>query len=216
MHISKNKILICILVIIAISLCLICLFSLNNKEDRLTDEQISQLREQYPICGIIEPPNVSLNHNISLEDIIELSDSFVYGEVVGDYKTYFVNASTGKTEADKKRKEKGIEDTFEFYEYTLNVINDTEGKYQKGDVITISDNIIFKDYNPKLSDGMKVVVPVFEGKNVKHPTRRSYSVIGMYYVTNDGYAISAFSENKQAKKIHSGLKVEEILKQLEK
>lgn len=216
MHISKNKVLICILVIIAISLCMICLFSLNKQEDRLTNEQISSLREQYPICAIKEPPNVSMNHNISLEDIIELSDSFVYGEVVGDYKTYLVNASTGKDEVDKKRKEKGIEDTFEFYEYTLNVINDTEGKYQKGDVITISDNIIFKDYNPKLSDGMKVVVPVFEGKNVKHPTRRSYSVIGMYYVTDDGYAISAFSENKQAKKIHSGLKVDELLKQLEK
>lgn len=216
MYKLKNRIFIGIAVLLSISLCLICLFSLNTKEDRLTDEQISQLREQYPICGIIEPPNVSLNHNISLEDIIELSDSFIYGKVVGDYKTYFVNASTGKTEADKKRKEKGIEDTFEFYEYTLNVIEDTEDKYQKGDVITISDNIIFKDYNPKLSDGMKVIVPVFEGKNVKHPTRRSYSVIGMYYVTDDGYAISAFSENKQAKKIHSGLKVEEILKQLEK
>lgn len=213
----KKVILISCLIIVIISISLICYFNhTDTVEDRLTDEQIAMLREQYPICGTADIPTISLNPNIKLEYIIERVDSFVYGEVIGDYSTYYVNALTGKTELDAKRKANGIKDTFEFYEYTISVIDDSEGKHKKGDIITIADNVDFMDYNPKLSDGMKIVVPVFVRKTKNHPTRRDYDVCGMYYVTDAGYAISAYDETKATEKALTGIKVEQLLKELKK
>lgn len=70
------------------------------------------------------------------------------------------------------------------------------------------------DFNPKLSDGMKVVVPVMQGKDKL--SRNWFGIFGMYYVTEDGYALSAFDENTAAtaRTTYSGIKVENLLKEL--
>lgn len=185
----------------------------NEPERYLSEAQIAQLREQYPICGIKLPPMLDMKE-VTLEETIEKAETFVYGKVVGERSTYYKNISTGHEELDTKRKANGISDVYEFYEYTIIVLDDSEGKHTKGDEITITANSMFLEYNPQLSDGMRVVVPVIQTKG--KASRYYYGVEGMYYVTEDGDAISAFDEVRLAKKAYSGVKVEDLLEALKK
>lgn len=61
---------------------------------------------------------------------------------------------------------------------------------------------------------MKVVVPV--SRLSENSSRSIYMVVGMYYVTEEGYALSAFDENTAAtaRTTYSGIKVENLLKEL--
>ncbi len=212
MKIKKKMFLIFILMLVFfVSLC--CLYTFNTPVQKLSESLIAKLREQYPVCGIDAPGGIYLK-KFSLNEIIKETDSFVYGEVIGDVSTYSVALSTGNTALDDKRKANGINDVFEFYEYTISVIVDTEGKYTKGEQITISANTEFLNYNPSFSDGMKIVVPVIRNKD--KPTRHSYTVDGTFYVTEDGYAISAFEEDSRSRIALSGLKVEDLLNELKK
>ena len=185
----------------------------NEPKPHLTEAQIAQLREQYPIYGIEQPLFIDMEES-TLEERIERAETFVYGEVIGDYTTYYKNISTGHEELDAKRKANGISDVYEFYEYTIRIMDDTEGLYTKGEEITIASNIDFIDYNPQLSDGMRVVVPVTRDK--EKSSRSYYNVAGMYYVTEDGYALSAFNEQTRAKKAYSGITLEELFEVLKK
>lgn len=189
------------------------IFVYINSNNRLSEKQISNLREQYPICGINTPIFATMSE-ILLEDAIDTFDSFVYGEVIGESTTYYKTISTGYPEVDAKMQSKGMSNVYEFYEYTLRVIKDTEEKYTEGETITIASNVMFKDFNPKLSDGMKVVVPVT--RNTDKPSRNDYIVVGMYYVTDEGYVISAFDESKASKTrtTYSGIKVDNLLNEL--
>jgi len=210
---NKKKIYIVIpVLLLAVFVC--CFGIINKLGQRLSVAQIAELREQYPVCGLEVPPGLSMR-SASLEEVKERSESFVYGEVVGGVSTYFVDASTGNRELDEKRKENGLDEVYEFYEYTISVIDDTEGTYAKDEIITIAANSVFMDYNPKLEEGMKVVVPVI--RDDEKSSRSYYNVNGMYYVTADGYAISAFEEaTVYARTAFSGVKVEELLKELKK
>jgi len=170
---------------------LICILAqINHRESRLTDSQIASLRETYPIYGVKIPPLIEM-HTPAFTEVKNSVETFVYGEVVGEAQTYHK--------------------LYDFYEYPLSIIKDTKGKYQTGDHITITANKIFEDYNPKLSAGMKVVVPVTADTEVAGRTH--YTVIGMYYVTEDGYVLSAYEESDVN---YSGLKIEELLKRLKK
>ncbi len=210
----NKKSLFIIITILVIVLSVTLTLTINNAGPRLSKKEISALRQQYPICGINAPMTVEMR-TPSLSEIKNRFETFVYGEVVGEAETYIVQTSTGIDELDDKRDGYGISDEFEFYEYTIRVIDDTEGKKEKGKEITITANSYLIDYNPKLSDGMKIVVPVITNK--KKSTRNGYNVVGMYYVTEDGYAISAFDESSEvSRNRNSGLKVEELLKRLKK
>ncbi len=211
--IIKNKmVLVAFTAILLLLVIAVVIYNINKST--LSAGQISALREQYPICGIDAPQNISMR-NAPLSEVIEISDSFVYGEVVGDVATYTVDASTGNTKLDDKRNQNGINDSYDFYEYTISVISDSEGMYAKGEKITISSNVCFMDYNPKLSAGMKIIVPVFKDENSK--SRHYYCVDGMYYVTDTGYAISAFDEAAMpSEKTLSGKKVNDVLNELKK
>ncbi len=187
----------------------------NANDSRLSAQQVASLREQYPIAGIELPMLISIRNNIPLSEVIEFSDSFVYGEVLGDVSLYWVDASTGNTIVDEKRAQNGIAETYTFYEYTISVIDDSEGKYEKGDQITITANIDFIDYNPKLEEGMQVVVPVV--KDEHNDSRHSYCIDGFYYVTDSGHAISAFDDtDSSSQKSFSGVTVEQLLNKLKK
>lgn len=99
-----------------------------------------------------------------------------------------------------------------FFECPISIIEDTEGIYQLGDVITITSNAMYKDMYPELSEGMKVIIPL-SGTN-GDVNREFYAVAGMYYVTDNGYAISAYDENTLASTIYSGLRVSALLEDL--
>ena len=181
-------------------------------EKKLTATQIEELRKIYPICDET-PPLVSMGLG-SLETTKSIADSFIYGEVIGELSTHSTYISTGIKELDAKREQYGMNTNTYFFEYTLKVINDTENKYKKGEQVTISANIIFKDTFPALSKGMKVVVPV--AKNKGENSRTFYDIVGMYYVTEDGYALSVYTEDNVARTSLSGLTVEALLKELKK
>ncbi len=192
----------------------VCLIISGNSSDRLSDEEVAALREQYPVCGISVPEGVSIK-KIPISEVKNSAETFVYGEVVGNVKTYSVKLSTGNNILDEKRRDNGISEEYDFYEYTISVISDTEGKKERGKNLTIAANKIFEDYNPKLSEGMKIVVPVVTDDD--NPTRNHYIVDGMYYVTEDGYAISAFEESTvYSRQLMSGVKIEELLQELKK
>ncbi len=214
MKAAKNRGVIAV-VAIALICCVCYVLSINSSGSRLTAEQIESLRAQYPVCGKNAPAGIFMDKT-TVEEVKEVAESFVYGEVVGDISTYNAVTSLANKELSEKRKKNGIDDVFEFYEYTISVIEDTEGLYSKGEEITIASNMDFINYNPVLSDGMKIVVPVAKDKG--KPTRNHYIVEGMYYVTPDGYAIAAFDEESVSvsRIISSGVKVETLLKNLKK
>lgn len=161
-------------------------------EDRLTAQEIAALREVYPLCG---KPDLIEMRDVPLEEYIERADTFVYGEIVGEGR-YFTKAF-------------GIRDV-EFYEYTLTVLDDSEGIYENGTQITFVANALLEDSNPKLRDGMRMVVPVTAEEGV--PGRTSFGTQGVFYVTEDGYAITAFDEAQTGTKLDlNGVRVEKLL-----
>ena len=166
--------------------------------DRLSPEEIEALRETYPLCGY--PDLVSGNWNVPLEERIERADTFVYGEVRGDVQYYTKDVALS---------------TVEFYAYTLSVLADSEGLYEKGTEITLHSNILLKNMTPELQDGMRVLVAFKAG--TKDEYRSSFAPSGLFYVTEDGYVLSSFNEAATGTKIPlSGMPVEEALKVLRK
>lgn len=182
----------------------------NGKGERLSEDQINLLRADYPICSQT-PEGVSLK-KLSLEEWITVANTFVYGKVTGSVKHYKVTVGTGNEAFDAKLKTNGISNNETFFQYTMTVIDDSEGILAEGDVITISANSVFEDCYPRLSNNMSIVVPILrDSKNLSDYT---YTADGMFYITNDGYALSAFEETNKSR--NSGLKVDKLLENLRK
>lgn len=212
--------------VIAACLCLAIVGVFTNlshsSKPRLSEDEISQLREQYPISGQKAPEMVSI-YPEPLETQIELTKkfhsnpetyTFVYAEVVGEVTSFDKNMSTGHSALDAAYKQHGINLNHEFYEYTLSVIKDSERNHKEGDIITIYANMMFIDYYPKLTDGMKIVVPIADYDEPNN-TRYGFDNVGMYYITENGYAISAYDEESLLKKEPmSGMHVDDLLKEL--
>ena len=177
-------------------LCVLALMFAFPQEERLTSTQIENLREQYPIYGDINKisPLIEVAQvETSLEEISKRADTFVYGEVIEEVPVYSIYSYA------------------KFYGYRLKVYNDTQDKFSSGEEITIVANTAFKDYNPSLSEGMRVVVPVAEFKSQQG--KYNFDVF-MYYVTEDGFILSAFDEKKMLDKEYSGIKVEKLLEEI--
>ncbi|MBE5949581.1 MAG: hypothetical protein E7261_11240 [Lachnospiraceae bacterium] len=210
--VKKYYVIVLMIIVVLVAGC-VFLEEWISSEQRLSEKQIAELREQYPICGINIPATISMRKS-SLTETKEIAESFVYGKVVGDMSTYSISASAGNASLDNKREENELIDTFDFYEYTIAVIEDTAGKYAEGELITIAANTAFIDFNPKLIDGMQVVVPVVEDSEVDG--RNYYTVFGMYYVTEERYVIAAYDEEQlnDSKDVFGGIKVDSLMKKL--
>ena len=204
--------------ITAIVLLAVLLFSLaglymHEANRQLSADQITALREQYPLCGHI-PPLFSMRF-YTMAEVMENNDTFVYGTVEGEMSVYSKYISTGDPELDKKRQENGIADVYDFYSYTISVIEDTEGIYKAGDKIRIESNTAFIDFNPHLSDGMKIVIPVAGDSGPDGVT--GFSAEGMYYVTEDGYVLSVIDEARMMmEEPWTGIKLEKLLRKVKK
>ena len=66
-----------------------------------------------------------------------------------------------------------------------------------GDII-IAMNTQLMGYEPELEAGMRIVVPVKMGDG-KHEGKYFYSRVGLYYVTDDGFVLSAYVEDEDSK-----------------
>lgn len=183
---------------------------------RLNEGQIEELRKDYPIYQLTSPPEVFRRYP-SLDEAIEDADSFIYGEIIGGMETYSEYISTGIPALDEKQKRLGHNSATTFYKYTLRVIEDTEGVYKPGEELTITSNMEYINYKPQFEVGMKIVYGTVLSKY--NPKETDYMTVGTYYVTDDGYALSAFPEEQKTMKsrgTYSGVKVEYLLKQLKK
>lgn len=197
MKVKKSQLIGSIAAFLASLAVLITAVSVNlaQQNDRLSEAQIEALREKYPVCGK-SPPLVELAFP-TLMEVKEYSETFVYGTVEG--KPHVVSSFLYGG----------------FSHCAFSVISDTAGVLQTGDTLDLVANISLTDYNPPFADGMKLVIPVSPMKGEEG--QYSYNVCGTYYVTDDGYAVSAFDENKaQMKKSMSGVRVEKLLEELKK
>ncbi len=160
-------------------------------EERLTPEQIAALRDEYPIMPISTP--LIDARLVDIEEVIERVDSFVYGEVTGDL-VKFTSPMYG----------------FKRYEYAFTVIDDSNGKYAKGEQITVAASMETKECDPQLYKGMKIVLPVSKDDDV--PSRSYFGSQGAFYVTPDGYTLPVVENEKDT--VYYGWKVDYLLKKL--
>ncbi len=180
----------------------------------LSESEIGELRGRYPVCGDVNKiHNLGSLRDITWDEIKEYHDTFIYCTIDGDMTTYDQYIPTGNPELDKKRQENGIGDVYKFYEYPITVIEDAAGLFQPGDKLTIASNMDFVDYKPHLSKGMKAIVPVI--RDMDKESRMQFGVNGFFYVTENGYVLSAFDEQQASMKTAiTGEKVDVLLKEL--
>ncbi|WP_418596337.1 hypothetical protein [Hominenteromicrobium sp.] len=185
---KKRRVFILAVISFVIALSAVLVLQKNAAPARLTTDEVAMLRGQYPVCSG-SPPLIE-TVPLSLADCAAMADTFLYGEIEGEAQVF-------------------SQITSDFYEYTLVILSDTANQYKPGDRVTIAANILFKDYNPQFQDGMRIVTPIRADQNIA--SRTYFGTEGTYYVTPDGYALSAFEETDTA---FSGLRVEALLEKL--
>lgn len=173
---------------------------------RLVEAQIVALREKHPVYTQ-DPPTVN-TYPLPFERLCERIDTFAYVEITGDIQYYSKNISMGDAVWDAKN---GI--ASDFYEYPAVVIDDTENILKPGTQITVASNMMFYGYQPELCPGMRIV---FAATGEWHkPGQYGFSKVGTYYITEDGFALSAFDEEMyQMKKPLSGVTIETLMERL--
>ncbi len=67
-----------------------CGMVFNESNKRLSENQIAELRQEYPICGDTSLINASMKIP-TISEIKEVYDTFVYGTVKGEMSTYSKN-----------------------------------------------------------------------------------------------------------------------------
>ncbi len=188
---NKKFLFLILLVVVAVFM----ISTLTEKEERLSESEIKEMRTQYQVYGDINKVNPLVEvgtAKTTLKELSEKSDTFVYGEVVEEVPVY-----SAKSYA-------------KFYGYKIRVIRDTKNIFSTGEEITIIANTVFKEYFPLLSEGMKVVLPI-SGNNGRY-----YFDLCVYYVTENGFIISVFDEKEIIDKEYSGIKVEKFLNEIKK
>ena len=157
----------------------------------LTQEEIDALREQYPIADPADSP-AQLMSVPPVEQVRGIADTFVCGEVIAQ--------------------EDNVEGYAVYAVHTLRVTEDTAGLFEAGDEISLCMNTAIYEYSPQLAAGMRLVIPVtVSGEPEGY---YNYTSIGMYYVTPEGYVLSAFDEAKYGDGVWSGAPLGELLENL--
>lgn len=204
----KNKLSV-VLCFFLVALFMFSACSVVEPEVMLTEE-VEQLREEnnYIIYGEITPENADVNsERIEFREFIMDTESFVYGEVAEDPYFVGVDLESGFTSVDNDDKKPQMRI------HTIKVISDTEGIYDKGDVITFFYGLMGQYDCPSPKKGERVLIPVFDAY-LTSPADAKSSYYGYYYVTESDHVISAFEEDEDAK--YSGQTVKNLLEILKK
>lgn len=187
--------------------------ALSKKDPaRLSGTELLALRDQYPV--IYQEAGLVSVREVTLDEAKSIVDTFVYGKIVGEVKTYSEKESTGIDAVDEKHAELGGFDEFSYFGYTVEILDDTENLFKKGDIISVDSSSLFADTIPHLKENMLMIFPISDWKNDSHPNRYNFIKTGMYYVTPDHYTLSVFEEASQESL--SGNAVEETLNKLKK
>ena len=181
---------------------------INKAPAPLSADEVEALRAAYPIYSG-DSPVVSMRHP-TLEEYMSDCDTLIYGEVLDGPFHSETELSTGIPEFD----EKGGMLQASFFTYRISVLEDSKHTLKKGDVIEIKQNAVFEQDYPKLEKGMKIALGASRLERTElERTKLVYDYLtdGMFYVTDDGYVMSVFSEENQ--KTRSGRHIKDLLRE---
>lgn len=176
-----------------------------SAENELSAAEVAALRSEYPICDE-DPPMLSMEHP-EFDELLTVSDTVLYAEILAVPEVFEKEISTGIPKLDELREENGISNLVSFYTYPVRVIEDTAGLFSKGDVIGLTANEIFEPYFPSFKPGDKIAVAIGQYEGDLY----NYMADGVYYVTDDGYILSAFSEEGQT--VRSGKHINSFMRE---
>ena len=187
----------------------------------LGDEQISELRSKYPVYE--GSPPLAVMRERGLKEMLSLCDAVILGEVTEVLPEYSIVLVEGNDTPEGKLYEKGeqlglqMQNTASFMQYRVKVTEVISAKSSgqgevdggqeadiDGQAESICDDIIIavnsqlRGYVPEPEAGMKIVTPVKRGEG-KHEGKYFYSRVGFYYVTDDGFVLSAYVEDEDIK-----------------
>lgn len=205
----KKTFIIALCLILITSIFLLC--SSFFKEDMLTKEEVKLLRSEYPYYDT-DSNQAESSQNADFRNKIKCTDTYLYCEVIGEPALEEVYISSGVEEVDKKLYE-GVEHGFICYHYPVRVIKDTDGVFIEGQEISYCYGVMYQDSSPSPEKGDKIVLPIGVGLGGNEGLFFS-GTTGYYYVTDDGYVISAFRELDDF--VYSGKKVDSLMTALQK
>ena len=200
--------------------CLLCVFSLSAcapyspPEPVLSQKEVDALREEYPIYQVkSQGPAEFVGDTITVEEMAqdEFSDTVIYGTITSQKKWMYISlAGADHPELEEKKRElTGSAGTSAFLYYEMEVIRDAGGKYQPGDKVLLSITEFLEPTIPEFKPGDKFITLAcyyLDDKHDFHFNKNNYSenelgmaFKGLYYVTEDGYAISTSGEEPQTR-----------------
>ena len=165
----------------------------------LTEEEGALIRQEhgYPIYKERDDTEIAYSKT-SFREIVTYTDTFAYCEVIKEtYKQEVI--------MDGNVKNPPMLDV-----YTVRVIEDTEGLFEKNTVLTYSYGL-FNEHNcPKPLVGDKIILAL----TINPGTAECVSGKNGFYYVYDGYGIAAFEEEEEF--TYTGKTVNNIMKALKK
>lgn len=182
---------------------------------RLSEAEILGMREKYPVYEFWNTGEIINYRAVFVEQLVKEGsiEDFVFAEATGEVETYYKHSTTGKITQNKE--ETNLKWWDEYFSYTVTVIKDTEGLFEKGEQIKLLNNISNDCVLPDLEEGMRIVIPINKWDGLEEEFY-NWTSVGFYYITEENYAISAYDEAISAEKIYfSGMKVNKLMQELE-
>jgi hypothetical protein len=189
---TRKPVLVSAAVLLVSCACLL-IFALPGMEHKpLSQGQIDALRAEYPAHSGV-PQTVSMNI-LPLDTVLDRADTLIRATVLDEAVLDALSSRTHHS----------------FFGYTIEIINDSAGVFKKGDILTVAANEMVRDATPPLKRGMEILAPIAE--NPQWGKVYSFSSFGMYYITKDGYALSAYDMEEAMAK--DGMKADALMKDL--
>lgn len=189
---NKIVIILTVILLVAVAVVGVMVNKSNNEKihkDVLSNEQIKNLREDYPLIsgGMSAIDFVSK----TFLEVVETSQAIVDVKVVEELLSYELTI--------KMSQDEDLYCTAVFYPYKVEIIDiiTNNGIIKEEDkyfTLTLSDLEI--DVFPKLSVGDEGIFPVEKGEG-SHKDEYSISIDTYYYVTEEGYVLSAYTEDEE-------------------
>ena len=204
-------------ILLSALLCLLCFSACasSQPEPVLTEEQVESLREEYPVYRVVVDSNVFMDTSVPVEDLAKDMETAIYGKVISPRKWKSISlAGTDHPELEEKRKElTGSAGTAEYLCYEVEVLQDAGGQYQPGDKVVFSIPGIVENTIPEFQEGAEIIFlgAYHDGEENALEDEVGTTFKGIYYVTEDGYALSTCGEDPQTRARASGMKAEDCL-----
>lgn len=170
-------------------------FLATQQPTRLSQEQLLELREEYPAYNR-DHPLIEVIRWPTFQEVMERVDAIVIGEVIAEIPEYVVNLSRPLMIDERLlEKESSLElppSTARFRQFEVKVIKHIAGEPVE-DIIHLSYNAMFAGYEPDLSPGMSIITGIGKGRDL-HEGKYHFSRFGTYYVIDDQYVLSTVDD----------------------